>query len=270
MSGGEAALAAFAAVLREPDAPARVRADIRGFLAERGLSDGDLESMAGVDRERLLAYRDMVRGRLRRAIREWVPELVECLGKRRFLADFDRFMSEEAPRSRYLREVPGEFVVWGAPRWAADDTLPGFVPELARFALLKEDLRVLDAGGEPLTGVPMALDMGMRVEGTARVVHYRHAVHALGEDKIPEARDTWLLLYRDRKTHRVRIRALTQRAASVMHRLMAGMGVQESLTGACEDAGQALDDAFLQDMVLLLADLTEREVLLGAVPAVSY
>ncbi len=264
-------LAAFAGVLRERGAAKRLRADPKAFFAERyGLSERDLDSLSGLDPARLLVYRDMVHSRLRRVIRDWLPRTLRRVSKSTFRSAFVAFMDERAPRTRYFRCVPAEFAEFAAPRWRAAPDVPDYVVELMRHEILLEDLRSAPLGGEPVTGNPMALDRPMRVDGTAHVLRYAHAVHELPKDPedetVPARRDCQLLVYRDRASHRVRLIDLTDRAAAVVERLIAGESVQAALTGACAQLGQALDDEFLAAMVPFLADLEDREVLLGAEP----
>ncbi len=262
-------LAAFAGMLRERGAATQLRADVRAFFAERyDLSPRDLDSLGQLDPARLLVYRDMVHSRLRRVIRDWLPRTLRRVSKSSFRITFAAFMEARAPRTRYLRCVPAEFAEFAAPRWQGDPEAPDYIVDLMHHEILLEDLRFAPLGGEPMTGNPMALDRPMRVDSSAQVVRYAFAVHELpqdpDDDTAPARRDTRLLAYRDRASHRVRLLDLTDRAAAVVERLIAGEPVQAALTGACAQLGQALDDEFLAAMVPFLADLEDREVLLGA------
>jgi hypothetical protein len=258
----------MAALIREPDAAARVRdASASEFFEGRGLSARDLEHFRAIDRKRLLVYRAMVHGRLRKVIQEWIPRTIKHLGVARFRADFTRFMTEEAPRTRYFRCVPAEFVRFALPRWRADASVPKYLQDLVRHELLHEDLRFEPCGGEPLTGHLMALDRPMRVDGTVRLLEYDYAVHDLlanSTDDEPAHEPTRLLAYRDRATHRVRYLILSARATAVLRHLLVGATVQAALTSASQELQLTLDDDFLSEMGPLLADLEGREVLLGA------
>ncbi|MCA9663532.1 MAG: putative DNA-binding domain-containing protein, partial [Myxococcales bacterium] len=221
---------AFAAALRERAAGQAIRRDLAGFYAAHGLEGAALAAMVERGPERLRMYRTMVQARLRRVIREWLPRTVQRVNKALFRQTFAAFMEERAPRTRYLRCVPAEFALFAAPRWRARDDVPAYLVDFMRHELIAEDLRIAPVGGELLTGHPMALDRPMRADSSASVLRYDHAVHLLAkneeDDAVPEARECWVLAYRDRASHRVRFLELTQRAAAVVRRLLAGEPVQ--------------------------------------------
>lgn len=260
-----APLRALAAAICELDAPARIAADLPGFLAAHGVRGADLEDLARRG-ERLLMYRAMVQSRLRGLVADYLPRVAELLGKDRLRADMAAFMAERAPRSPYFRDVTGEFVAWAAPRWAADPTLPAYLADLARHEWLDGEVGHCAGGGEPETDVPLALDRPVVLDGSTRVTAYDFAVQRLGDEVTePPAREaTNLLAYRDRDTHRVRFLELTPRASATCRRLLAGEALQSALQGACDDVGEAMSDEFLAAMAGFLTDLGERKVLLGA------
>jgi hypothetical protein len=83
---------------------------------------------------------------------------------------------------------------------------------------------------------------------------------------MPPERPTALLLYRDAE-HRVRKLALTPAAAAMVGRmLLPGFTVQAAIVEGAADAGEAVDDALLAAVSVLLGDLAERGVLLGGAP----
>ncbi|MCA9688137.1 MAG: hypothetical protein R3A51_13150 [Nannocystaceae bacterium] len=265
-----APLTAFAAILTQRSAPTRAREDLAGLIdGAAALDEADRAAMLAASVDRYLAYRTMVHGRLRRTIREWIPRTIRRVGDR-YPRDFAAFMEDPGPRTPYLRCVPGEFVAWALPRWRDDPALPPYLEDLARYELTDEDLRNEPCGGEAPTGLPLALDRPLRIDGAVRLQRHAYAVHllprAVDDASAPEARDTHLLVYRDRSSHQVRYLELTPRAAAVITRLLAGEGVQAALVGAAAELEVALDDEFLAAMVHFFADLSEREVLLGAEP----
>jgi hypothetical protein len=77
------------------------------------------------------------------------------------------------------------------------------------------------------------------------------------------ARPTVLLAYRDRE-HDVRYLELTPLAALVIERLAAGDPLGQAVTQACAEQGVALDKDVLDAIALVLSELAERGVLLGA------
>ncbi len=262
-------MAALAAAIRRVDAPAAIERDAEGFLAEFGVAGADAQALLARGAQRFLIYRTLVHNRLRAATREFITRTAARRGKQAFVADFAMFMQEHASHSPYLRDVPGEFVTWAAPRWDADPSLPPYLGDLARHELLEGEVRNDPAGGEAATGKPVALDAPLGFDGAARLMHYGWAVHRLPystEDRSePDHEPTRLLVYRDRDA-KVRYLELTPWAAAVLDALLGdGMPVGAGLQHAAAATGEPLDDDKLAKAAMLFADLAERGVLLGAV-----
>jgi hypothetical protein len=256
-----APLRAFCAAMCDAAAPMQIAADLPRFLTEHGVGSADREALAGHG-GRLLMYRKMVHNRLRGVVEDFLPRTAEQLGKARMRAELAAFMAEQAPRSVYFREVPGEFLAWAAPRWRADPTLPAFLVDLARHEWLDGEVSNTVAGGESASGAPLALDRPVQLDGSVRLRRYDFSVHR--DDQPPAPGPTSILAYRDRESLRVRLLELTPRAAAVCSRLLADETLQAALAGACADLGETMDDEFLAAMASFLADLGERGVLLGA------
>ncbi len=265
-----APLRALQGALCARDAASALRTDLRGFLSRQGLEGADLEAMVEAGPTRLLAYRTMVQGRLRRTIKAYIPRVAHLLGNR-YAQEFCTYMEVRAPRTHYLRDVPAEFVAWARERWATMPDLPAYLGDLARYEILRDEVANAPGGGEPETGQALALDRPLRIDGSAQLQKFAYAVHEVAGTPIdqtpePPARATTLLVYRNRKTHRVHFVDLTPRAGALMRRLLAGEPVQVALAGAASDTGGQLNDEFLAAMVHFLTDLSERGVVLGAEP----
>ena len=155
-----------------------------------------------------------------------------------------------------------------SPRWLEDPEVPDYLVDLARHELLEYDIRNDHRGGEPPTGLDLALDKPLRFDGAARLMRYAYAVHKLSadlEDREPPTEvSTRLLVYRDADA-KVRYLELTPLAFAVLVQLMEShQPVAQGLRTACEALGEPLDDERLSIAATLLADLAERGVLLGA------
>lgn len=255
------AIRAFAAAMCELDAPTRIAEDLPGWLDAHAV-DPDDAALLVRHRANLLVYRAMVHSRLRGVVEEYLPRTAASLGRPRMRAEIAAFMAEQAPRSVYFRGVPGEFLAWAAPRWRADPALPPHLVDLASHEWLDGEVGNTPDGGEPASGLPLALEAAVQLDGSARLRRYQFAVHR--PDEPPAAEPTAILAYRDRETLRVRLLDLTARAAALCARLLAGETLQAALAGACSDVGEAMSDEFLAAMAAFLADLGERGVLLGA------
>lgn len=270
-SPDEAPIRALGAAMCELDAPARITADLPAFLGEHGVRPED-QAVITRHADRLQVYRAMVHGRLRGVVEEFLPRTTAALGKPRLRAEMAAFLAEQAPRTVYFRDVPGDFLAWAAPRWRADPSLPPHLVDLARHEYLDGEVSNAVGGGEPASGLPLALDRPVQLDGSACLRRYDFAVQrppergSPAETDAPAREPTAILAYRDRDDHRVRQLELSPRAAALCARLLAGEALQGALAGASADVGEAMDDEFLAAMASLLADLGERGVLLGAAP----
>lgn len=263
----ERVVLALDAAIRRADAPARMQADLEGWLREHDVVGDDLRALMAVGAKRLLVYRSLVHNRMHNAARAFVPRTAARLGAQRLRADFERWVDACAARSYYLRDVPEEFVAWAIPQWRDDPDISPYIADLARHELLDNTVKNDPAGGEPDTGRAVALDRPLAFDGTARLMHYAYAVHRLPADKDdrtePAREPTSLLVYRDAE-HQVRYLQLTPWAAAVVEQLLAGKIVQAALHDAAAGLGEPLDDDKLGSAATLLADLADRRVMLGA------
>jgi len=259
---------ALTAALCEADAPARLRRDLGGFFGEFGVAAEEAAAIVAGGEGRLLMYRQMVQGRVRAVIPEFIPQTAARLGSARYAADLKEFWAEGGSRSVDLLDVAIAFVDAAAPRWLVDPELPEHLPELARYELALCQVRTSVKGGEAASGAALALDRPLRFDGACRLLRGRYAVHRCGLESgdagEPAPQATSLLIYRDRALLRARTLELTERAAEVVVRLVAGEAVEAALRGGAAAAGAALDDEMLAAMAGLLAELSERGIVLGA------
>jgi uncharacterized protein len=270
MAEPEATIRALDAVIRLADAPERLKHDTEAFLRERGVADEDLDAMLAAGSERMLVYRKLVHNRITHAIRDFIPRAVAVRTREALRDDVAAFMEARAVKSAYLRDAPREFVDWVESRWRAAPEVPDWLHDLARHELLALDVRNDPRGGEPSTGLEVALDRPLRFDGSARRVSHAYAVHRLPSDAEavradpPECAPTHLLVYRDAE-HKVRYLELTAFAAAVLDELLVRHAtVADGLRRACDALSETLTDDRLAIAAELLADLAERGVLLGA------
>ncbi len=237
-------------------------------LAELGLDARERAGMLGCGPKRLLAYHEMVHGRLFKTIRSYLGPAAEQLGSDRLRADVDAWIAEPGPKTRYFRDIPAEFLAWVEPRWAADESLPPWLLELAHHQVLirtiRNDPRPV---GEP-TGVGLDLDAAIACNQTVRLVRYEWAVHHLPKQptprQAPAAEPTTVIAYRGHDEQPAFV-DVKPRSAHMLERLLAGATLREALFGACEAMGETLDDAILSVTAVTLADLIDRHILLGGV-----
>lgn len=239
-------------------------AALEQLCRERGVSSADtaalLESF-----ERLLVYRELVRGNLREAIELSIPRSVARLGPL-FDEYFARFLDERGPRTHYLRDVTTELLDFCEPLWAADARVAAYLPELARHESLHIEVSALPSLPRGHVPAPLQLEHGVELGAALRLVRYRHAVHELpaseSDRSTPPARALALLVYRSPE-HEVRYLELSALAGHVVERLLAGDTLGSAVRGAARHTGSELTEAVLASAAALLADLAERGVVRG-------
>jgi hypothetical protein len=167
----------------------------------------------------------------------------------------------------YMRDIAPEFLAFVGTRWHDEFHLPEYLRELALHELLTIDVA---AGLDDETKSPIEsvdLETCLQFQQAAKLVHYRYAVHRLPDDEDdrsePERGDFWILGYRDAEDE-VRFLELTPLAAAVVDKLMQGQCLRDAATSGCVSVGVALDDAALATIAVLLDDLEQRGVFIGA------
>jgi hypothetical protein len=242
------------------------RAAVGAFLQRHALGGDDRAALEDGELERLLVYRELVRGTLKGALEAAIPRSMARLGAR-FDVYFQRFVTERGSTSHYLRDVTGEFLDFCASDWAHDPEVPPYLLDLARHEALH--IRVAAAAPEPeprVTRPSLALDEVPCFIEAALLSRSQYAVHklpeALEDRSEPELTDTNLLAYRSPE-HEVRYLELTPLAAALLERWLAGETLGSGLTNAAAAANTSIDPALLEATARLLADLSERGVLLG-------
>lgn len=240
-------------------------ADPRAFLAAGGLDPVDVEQLAALGDKRLLVYRRHVRKTLASGIRRQIPRTAARL-EGAFVVWVDRWIDEEAPRSRYFRDVVFEFAAWALPRWASDASVPAYLGDLARHELVHFEVAPMPPGEARIASEELALDRPVLFDPAVRLSRYAHAVHRLDADEA--ARDVAarepvaLLAYRDRE-HEVRYLELTPLAAAILDRLLGGEPLGAAVVGGAGALGHPIDTSVTESTAALLEDLRARGALRG-------
>jgi len=261
-------LQTMVAAIVEPDAVQQHEARGEAWFDGRGLEPRDRDALAAVDGRSFFVYRRLVRDSLRGAIESELSRTAEVLGER-FLEQVDAFIAAALPRSHYLRDIAFEFVEFAAPRWNNDPDIPAFLPDLARHELLAYEVAAARRPLEVPFDAALELERAVVFHESARLARYDFPVHELGsEDRCLEPRKTWLLVYRD-ADHEIRTLSLTELAAEIVERLLAGQPLRDAIVGSSLDGNATLSPELLQDTARLLADYAERGVLLGSARSTS-
>jgi hypothetical protein len=219
--------------------------------------------------ERLLVYRELVRGNLREAIQLSIPRSIARLGPL-FDEYFDRFLKERAPSTHYLRDVTTELLEFCLPSWRDDPRVPSYLGDLARHESLHIEVSALPAPARDHVAAPLSLEQAVDLAAALRLMQYRHAVHELPEAEsdrsAPARRDVSLLVYRS-PDHDVRYLELSPLAHGIVQRLLEGAPLARAIQEAAAAEQAALTEAVLEGAARLLADLAERGVVRGPKPA---
>jgi len=218
---------------------------------------------------RLGVYRSLVRGSIHSLLDKLLPRTLARL-EGAGAVWIDRWLAEEGPRSRILRELIDEWVAWVSPRWRADPSVPDYLTDLVRHEAIEMATGAAPPPSPPAGMSPeFALDASLVCDPSARIARYDHAIHRLPEeldDRSPApAEPTPLLVYRDPE-HSVRFLHLTPLAAAISEPLLAGLTVKEALFKGTATLGIELDDEVLARVSRLLADFAKRGIILGSIP----
>lgn len=255
------------------------RAFLRSCFGERaGLGDDvDARDRAALEGQvrRLGLYRTLLRQNVSGTVSSILPRtkaVVEGACPGAFHETVARFLAHQGPRTHHLRDVPGELVGFveqeGFSRAAS---LPPHVVSLAQLEWADFQVNVAPrasvagAVGDLAPSRAVALRRPLRVlrqPFDLRPLFDGHPDAARGLQ--PEARETFLLLYRD-VAHGTRWMALTAAAFALVEALLDGEALGGALARAAAASGSALDDALLAGTAALLSDLAERGVVLGGV-----
>jgi hypothetical protein len=264
--------AVFGQLVRDGSLRERLRTDAAVTLTELGLDEQERDGMLGAGSKRLLAYHEMVHARLVKTIRSFIEGASERIGENRLRAEVREWIATPGPKSRYLRNIPAEFLAWARPRWEADESLPPWIAEYCDHVVAVRTIRndPRDAGRP--TGLNLELECPVVCNATTRVYRYRWAVHLLPTpllpDSVPEplglpGSGHALIGFRHPDDEQPHFFDIKPRSAHMLERLLTGETLRDALFGACAAMGETLDDEILSVTAVTLADLIDRQVLLG-------
>jgi hypothetical protein len=244
---------------------------LRDVLLAKDPAPSDFLALGDGEAPRWQAYRRMVRSRFYTTIDHAFERFIGIIGVDRFHRRVDRFLAEDPPRSPYLRDLPGEFLkfVERRPDALADsEELPPYTLDLLRYEWAELDVAYSYEEVRSDDVVDLDMEKIAVLSPSHRMLDLEYPVHRMGTDGTggpTERAPLTLCLYRDRATHEVETLELTPVAASMLSGMRDRTG---PLSGVVRDAaaahGVTIDLAFIEALSTLLADLTERGVILGS------
>lgn len=226
-------------------------------------AQADFDALSG-ERQRWMVYRDMVRTRLRDMAAVGLPRTRKTLGEARFERAFARYLAEDPPRSRYIRDVVPHFVRSAAPAWERDPELPAYLPDLARYEAAK--WVVADEEDPTAAAAEFDFDKPALFTPAHRLLRLRHAVHRREDDpRFAEPAPTQLLVYRRKDGTRAHTWSCNAVTADLVERWAAGeQTVSEAIRTVAEQRGLAVDPRFLDGLCTVLADFIDRGIVVGS------
>jgi hypothetical protein len=235
-----------------------------GVLLSAEPSEDDLAKLGGQP-ERWLLYRDMIRKRMRNMIKSGLPRTVEALGADRYLTSYDAWLAEAAPRARYIREIIQEFAEFAIPRWAADDSGPKWLPELARFESTWWHVGYENVVWPSSVG-EFAFEKRAVMNPTLRLMRFGHRVHeklSEGETEYP-AKNCAVVVYRRPDNDRIFSWVPNALSADLIEGWLKGDEiVADVVKRVCEARDVTIDQKFIESLGTMLADFIERSIVLG-------
>jgi hypothetical protein len=252
------------------------QATLKRVLLAEDVAPGELRELGGQS-SRWQAYRRMARARFYQTIDHAFERLIGAIGAERFRKLVDKFLAEDPPRSPYLRDLPGEFLRFVERRTALFDeppALPPYALDLMRYEWAELDVAYAHEEVRPDDVVPLDMERSAVLSPAHRLLDLEYPVHTMGTEGAHATLErvvTHLCLYRDRNTHDVETLELTPVAATMLGAMARaandGAGATplvQVVRHAAERHGSSVDVAFVEALSTLLADLTERGVLLGS------
>lgn len=249
--GLAAAQQAFAAHIRNPDAN---------------------PPPADVEARRMAIYRDLFFRNLSNFIARSFPVLRRLYSDERWDGMIRHFFDQYRCSTPLFPEIPREFLQYLQEQRAGHPDDPPFALELAHYEWMETalDLDETDLGemsadpaGDLLEGVPVLSPL-------AWPLSYRWPVHRIRRDfqpQEPPQAPTLLLVYRDRQdqVRFMQLSAVSMRLVQLLkeNSQRNGHGVLQALAAECSAPDPQL---FARQGAGLLADLREREIILGSKP----
>ncbi len=231
----------------------------RGF---RGLLLAPEEQLiSGPDPVRQRLYRRLVRNNLFGAVRRAVPISRKLLSDDVVDALISRWLDEQGPSTRLVRQVAGEFAAW---LMAREDLPHAAAGELAHWEALEIDVGLApehEGASHPRAPAPAST---VETHPSTRIVAYRHAVHRLTKSahRYPEPSPEPIILLAWRASERFVWQRLEGGTAKVLVQTAEGATLGDAF--AAVEASLAPGDTLDRPRVnAALVDLCRRGAVVG-------
>ena len=228
------------------------------------------------------AYRRMVRSRLVQSIDHGFERAIAVVGEARWHEAVDRFFAKSPPTSVYLRDVGGEFLRFFAAEAESGTGRrldPPYLLDLMRYEWAELDTAYTAEEVRPDDVVALDVNLPAVLSPAHRLLHLGYPVHRIGAEE-EGAGDRWrrrparcsrrrrsisAFTATPARTRCARWRPLTAITATMLA-LMARRErtLAEVVRAAAERHEATLDAGFVDALSGVLADFSERGLLLGS------
>lgn len=210
-------------------------------------------------------YREMVRNRLRSELKVALRRSCDALGGEAFERVFEAWLRDAPPRSRPFHGIVGDFAGLATELVRKDGSIVAWAADLIAYEAALWAVSDMD---DRVTGPvqDLSFDAPPCFAPARRLLTLQHAVHeaALGDGSYKKA-DSTVCVYRSAEDKASRTFVLNPTLHALMVALEAG---ELTLTQAVQRVATArklkVDATFIDGLCTVLADFTERGLLLGS------
>lgn len=210
-------------------------------------------------------YREMVQNRLRSELKIALRRSCEALGEPAFGRVFAAWLEQAPPRSRPFHGIVGDFAAFAVDRVRADQALVAWAADLIAYEAALWAVSDLD-DRVPAAIAELSFDAPPFFAPARLLLSLRHAVHEpAGEDGSYKQADVHLCVYRSAQDKASRTFVLNPTLHALMVALEAGeLTLTEAVQRVATERKLRVDATFIDGLCTVLADFTERGLLLGS------
>jgi hypothetical protein len=224
------------------------------------------EQFAALGDERIWRlYREMIRTRLLRELRQAFRRTYEAVGKELFDRAFEHHLRTLAPRTRFFHALAAGFATSVGPWLRGEASAPAYAADLVLYeAALREVADLSDAVISPIG--EFAFDKVTVFAPAIRLLDLAYAVHRKPDPEgVYERGRFFLCVHRGPTDKRPRIWTLNALSHDLLQRMLPGQqNVSDCIAQMATQRGIAIDEKFLDGLCTVLADFIEKGVILGA------
>jgi len=222
--------------------------------------------LAGVPRERMAVYEEIVFNNLFESVSACFPIASKVIGKRKWLKLNQAFMRDYSANSPLFRRIPEQFLQYlNNPSPELQQLIPDYLNSLCHY----EWIELL------VSSIPETNPQGIQPNGdlainrpvfspTMQLLNYDYAVHKITPRKKPQHKaSTQLLVYRnaDDTVKFIELNAVTHRLISLL--LNEAIAGEQALTLLAKELQHPQPESIIQFGLTILEDLKNQGVIIG-------